>query len=457
MDLDARLESVAVLGAAGKMGSGIALLLAQEMARLRLEPQNRDKTYVLHLVDVNEKALTGLITYLSAQLVKAAEKSIVQTRSLYQDRADLIENTDIISQFVNDSLALLRPSTTLDSLAGSRLVFEAIVEDEKVKIDVLSRINAMCPAETFYLTNTSSIPISVLDDGVGLDGRIVGYHFYNPPAVQKLLELIKSKNTRPELVEFGHELAKRLHKRVVPANDVAGFIGNGHFMRDILHATGEVRRLADEMTEPGAIYTMNKVSQDLLVRPMGIFQLIDYVGVDVCRLIMKVMTEHIERETLEDDLLDRTAQAGVLGGQYADGSQKDGFLKYEKGRPVGVYDLGRNDYILFGEGEWAAKLDERIGPVPDGHRPWRALLTDGGKEEKLATYFGNLARSQTRGAALAKAYLIRSKEIGQKLVNDGVANSDKDVNSVLTNGFYHLYGPISEYAELMADKVGGPR
>ena len=93
---------------------------------------------------------------------------------------------------------------------------------------------------------------------------------------------------------------------------------------------------------------MNRVSQDWLVRPMGIFQLIDYVGVDVCRFIMKVMTEHIPGETLKDDLLDRMAEAGVAGGQLASGAQKDGILKYEKGRPAGVYDLtnGRNKCFM---------------------------------------------------------------------------------------------------------------
>jgi hypothetical protein len=172
---------------------------------------------------------------------------------------------------------------------------------------------------------------------------------------------------------------------------------------------------------------------------------------------MKVMTEHIPGETLEDDLLNRMAEAGVTGGQYASGAQKDGILKYEKGRPAGVYDLSKGDYILFAEGDWTAKLDEKLGPLPSGHAPWRALLMDPKKGEKLAAYFGSLAESDTLGAGLARAYLVKSQEIGTKLVADGVANSEDDVNGVLTNGFYHLYGPINEYAELMVDKVGGTR
>ncbi len=456
MDLGTRLERVAVLGAAGKMGSGIALLLAQEMARLSLRPENKDRTYVLHLIDVDEGALSGLISYLRPQLTKVAEKSIVLTRDLYRDRKDLVENGEIIDAFVGDAMSLLRPSTTLDAVAGSRLIFEAIIEDSKIKLEVLTKIDAICP-EAFYLTNTSSIPIRVLDEGVGLGGRIVGYHFYNPPAVQKLLELITSESTKPELVEVGKELAKRLRKKVIPSNDIAGFIGNGHFMRDILHATAEVGRLSGEMGESAATYVMNRVSQEFLVRPMGIFQLIDYVGIDVCRLIMRVMTEHIDEETLEDELLDRMASAGVMGGQYANGSQKDGFLKYERGKPVGVYDLEKSGYVMFEESDWAAKLDKKLGALPDGHAPWRGLLMDPKKDEKLSTYFRNLATSDTPGAELAKSYLARSKEIGEKLVSDGVANSTDDVNGVLTNGFYHLYGPVNEYVDLVVDKVGGTR
>ncbi len=459
MDLDTRLENVAVLGAAGKMGSGIALLLAQEMAREKLKAGNKDRTYVLHLIDINQESLTGLLGYLRVQLTKAAEKSIVSLREVYADRDDLIENYDVIAAFVEDSLSVVRPSTTLDSIGGSKLVFEAIIENLPIKLDVLKKVDSICGPDAYYLTNTSSIPIHVIDEGVGLKGRIIGYHFYNPPAVQKLLELISTKSTEPEVVAMGGELAKRLRKKVFPANDIAGFIGNGHFMRDILHATAEVKRLmADEgMTEPEAIYVMNKVSQDLLVRPMGIFQLIDYVGVDVCRFIMHVMTEHIEGERLEDEILNKMAKAGVLGGQFASGAQKDGILKYDGGRPAGVYDLSKGGYALFADGDWVALLDEKLGAPPAGIAPWRALLMDAGKSSKLKTYFDALAATDTMGAGLAREYLVRSQEIGAKLVADGVADSADVVNGVLTNGFYHLYGPINEYAELMTDKVGGKR
>ena len=96
-------------------------------------------------------------------------------------------------------------------------------------------------------------------------------------------------------------------------------------MRDALHGIQTAQELAQNMPLPEAIYLVNKVSQDYLVRPMGIFQLIDYVGVDVVRFIMSVMNPYLEDENLHSDLLDNLFDLGVKGGQYSSGSQKDGF------------------------------------------------------------------------------------------------------------------------------------
>jgi 3-hydroxyacyl-CoA dehydrogenase len=140
-------------------------------------------------------------------------------------------------------MSVLRPSTEMNATAEAKLIFEAVFEDEKLKIDLLGKARTIADPDAWYLTNTSSIPIGGLDQKLELGGRIVGYHFYNPPAVQKLLELITSENTLPELEKAGAALAKRLGKKVFPANDIAGFIGNGHFMRDGLHAIAEADRL----------------------------------------------------------------------------------------------------------------------------------------------------------------------------------------------------------------------
>ncbi len=444
MTLDDRLQNVAVIGAAGKMGSGIGVLIAQEMAKQKLQPENKDKIYKLTLVDISEAGLDGLRSYMKTQLTKVAEKSTVVLRKLYEDRQDLIENAEIINAFVSDSSAVLNFTTDLNSLRGAHLVFEAIVENEKIKIKLYKKLKKLCADNALFLTNTSSIPISYLDEKAGLGGKLIGYHFYNPPVVQRLVEVISPKTTVDELNAVGQELGKRLRKKLVPANDISGFIGNGHFMRDGLHAISEVERLKGKFRQTGAIYVMNRITQDFLIRPMGIFQLIDYVGVDIFQCILKVMRTHLGDTTLRSKLVDKMVRLGVLGGQYPDGSQKDGFIKYEKNRPVGVYNIRKKEYFMLND-QWKKKTDSSIGPLPEGFAPWRALLMNPKKQDALARHFDNLSKMNTLGAELAISFLKKTKQIGEKLVSDGVANSADDVNAVLTNGFFWLYGPINNF------------
>jgi len=445
MDLSERLQNVAVLGAAGKMGSGISLLLARDLAMTKLAPENKDKVYRLALLDLNEASLDGLMNYLRAQLLKMAEKSVVQLRGLFADRKDLVENGDMIQEFVSVAMSQLRPATEMEAVGGATIVFEAVFEKEPLKIELLNKAKKFADADAWYLTNTSSIPIGGLDTKLELDGRIVGYHFYNPPAVQKLLELITTDSTNPELKKAGEELAKRLGKKVFAANDIAGFIGNGHFMRDGLHAIAEADRLRDGGDWAPALYKMNRVSQEWLVRPMGIFQLIDYVGVDVTQMILGVMDTYLPGKGLHSDLIDALVAKKILGGQNHDGSQKDGILKYERGKPVAVYELDKGEYVPFASG-LAEAADEELGPLPDGYRPWKALLMDRGKKDVLDAHFAAVKAGENQGAKLAMDYLQASRQIGETLVSDGVALNADDVNGVLTNGFFHLYGPINDYA-----------
>jgi 3-hydroxyacyl-CoA dehydrogenase len=258
-----------------------------------------------------------------------------------------------------------------------------------------------------------------------------------------LVEVIKGESTKQELADFASQFIKSLRKLEVPSHDFAGFIGNGHFMRDALHGMSEAEKLTSEMSFVEAIYTINKVSQDFLIRPMGIFQLIDYVGIDVCQYIMKVMAPHVKDENIHSPLLDKFIEMGVKGGQNHDGSQKDGFLKYEKGKVTGIYDPGKKQYIAVAD--IAGKCDERLGAAPKSILPWKAVVGNPKKEEIFKTYFAELASMNTMGANLAKKYALWSKTIGQKLVLDNVAFSEKDVNTVLLTGFFHAYGPINDY------------
>jgi len=450
MNYAERLENVTVLGASGKMGSGILLLTALEMADLSLKPENKDKQFVLNAVDVSNQALAGLMKYLRAQVQKAAEKKIVALRKVYESCCDLVDNKEIVDRYVSDVCALVRPTTALESAYASGLVFEAVIENPALKIKLLSQINRNCALlnkdsanAPWFFTNTSSIPVHELDEKAGLGGRLLGVHFYNPPAIQKLVELISAASTKAELVEFALTYAKNLRKIVVPSNDFAGFIGNGHFMRDALHGIAEAERLSKDMPFAEAVYTVNRAAQDFLVRPMGIFQLIDYVGLDVCQYIMSVMGERFKDEVIHSPLLDRFIAAGVKGGQFSDGSQKDGFFKYEKNRPAAIYDPGTKQYVPIAS--FQAACDTKMGPLPQPALTWKSAVKHPKKEAALEEFFAKLAAMDNPGAVLARRYGERSREIGLKLVSDKVARSEADVNMVLTSGFYHVYGPINNY------------
>ncbi len=443
MNYDERLRNVTVLGAAGKMGSGILLLTAIEMADLSLKPENKGKPYCLYAMDLSQEGLAGLLRYLKVQVTKIAEKKIVWLRKMYADRADLIENEQVLNQYVFDVLSVVRPVTKIEVAYESNLIFEAVSENKDLKIKIFTQIDQNNSNKPWYLTNTSSVPINLIDNGARLGGRVLGFHFYNPPAVQKLVELILPKNPDAGMEEFAKDYAKKLGKIIVPSNDYAGFIGNGHFMRDSLHAITEVERLSKEMTFVEAVYTVNRVAQDYLVRPMGIFQLIDYVGIDVVQFIMNVMNPFLKDEELHSDLLDQLIDMGVKGGQNSDGSQKDGFLKYEKGRPVAIFNPATKKYDAISN--YQDKCDKKLGKHPDPKISWKTTIRRKDKNEAFAEFFATMKSMPDFGAKLAMEYGKKSNEIGRLLVSTGVANNEADVNTVMLTGFFHAYGPINDY------------
>lgn len=443
MTYDERLQHVSVLGAAGKMGSGILLLTAIEMSDLSLKPENKDKTFVLNAIDLSDEGLAGLMEYLRVQVLKVAEKKTVWLRQMYAHRQDLIENGEIIEQYIQDTLRIVRPTTALEVAYRSALIFEAVSENKDLKVKIFRQIEQNNPKHPWYFTNTSSVPIHIIEQEAAIQGRVLGFHFYNPPAVQKLVELIVTPKTLPDVQKFAGDYAKALRKVVVPSHDFAGFIGNGHFMRDALFGINMALKLAGERTFPEAVYIVNRITQDYLVRPMGIFQLIDYVGIDVVQFIMKVMNPFLKDEDLHSELLDSLMDLGVKGGQHSSGAQKNGFLQYEKGVVSGVYDPAAKTYV--GVDAIKDQADQFLGSMPEGFKPWKSAIKLGDKDAHFKAWFEQLKKSNTPGAKLALAYGANSDAIGRKLVSDGVAYTEDDVNTVMLTGFFHAYGPINQY------------
>ncbi len=316
--------------------------------------------------------------------------------------------------------------TSLSKAEGSLLIFEAIAEESNTKIELLSALKAITTPQTLFFSNTSSIPIIELDRGANLNGQIMGFHFYNPPPVQKLVELISNDKTTSEIKQVAEELGKRLNKILVPSKDVAGFIGNGHFAKEILFSCQWAKKLDRPLSE--AIYLINRVTSDFVLRPMGIFQLLDYVGTDIAKRIFNVMK-------LQDPLVDQMISNSLCGGQTIDGGQKNGFFSYEKHRINGVLNLETNKYDPLPHA-----CDKELGELPSSHAPWKKLLKSPERTALINDYFRELQSSNTMGAEMAKLFLTHSKSVADELVNNQVANNLKDVNTVLMQGFGHLYG-----------------
>ncbi len=443
--LNEMLKQVCVIGAAGKMGSGIATLLLQEMARLEAELTGAigSGQYRLILIDANGTGLDALKPYLRNQLRKYAERTINALRSYFSANPALISNGEIIDYFVTQALDLVHMETEITKASPAKLIFEAIVEDVDIKSQVFQSLARLTTKDALFLTNTSSIPIHVLDEKGHLQQRLIGFHFYNPPAVQKLVELILPAYIEDPFKHLALELASRLQKIVVQSKDIAGFIGNGHFIRELLYACEKVHELSRIHSLPQSICMINKVTQDFLIRPMGIFQLIDYVGIDICQNICHIMSTYLPGELFQEVMIDKMVDAEILGGQYPDGSQKDGFFQYEGAERKAIYSLIERKYVpLTG---WAAGCDKELGPFPKGHASWKHMQRDPKSEEALKHYFAHLNQETTLGAELAQAFLLKSREIAHLLVKQGVAQRIEDVDTVLKNGFFHLYGPDASW------------
>lgn len=434
-ELDRRLAKVAVIGAGGKMGSGISLLLLQEMSWIELSKTGQlgSGVFQIELIDQSEKALSGLYQYLKSQLRRHAEKMIQKLREFWKHDPSLVSNGEMIDAYIDRTLAMARLGKEFSAASDSFLIFEAISEDFQAKISLFNLIESFNRSSPWYFTNTSSIPIHALAEGGNIKGRLIGFHFYNPPAVQKLVELIIPQEDPQNLKLFGETLGRRLNKIVVDSRDVAGFIGNGQFIREILYALSEVEKKGNSLNE--SIHFYDTVTRDLLIRPMGIFQLIDYVGLEVVTQIMSVMEQFLPDPSFKASLLDQFLSKGIKGGQFPDGRQRDGIFSYREGKPVAIFSFETNDYQPLQD------LSSRLGTYPPSWKRWKEFQKEKDLERGIQNYFKELFASQTAGAVAARAFLSHSRAISDQLVKDGVAEKLDDVSTVMKHGFFHLYGP----------------
>jgi 3-hydroxybutyryl-CoA dehydrogenase len=270
------VETVGVVGC-GLMGSGIVEIVATAgMKALYVEP--------------------------SQQLVRSGRERIERSTQKAVDRGKLSErDRDAV-------LGRIAGFAELDRLAEVDLVIEAASEEEPVKLETFRRLDQLTRPDVVLASNTSSIPIGKLGAATARPDLVVGMHFFNPPPVMALVELIPSVLTSSKTLEFARGFAKRVGKTVVVAKDRAGFIVNRLVIPQLC---GAIRMLEEDFATRDDIDTAMRLGMN---HPMGPLRLADYIGLDTVLHIAEVLFAEFEDPMYEPPaLLQRMVAAGDLG------------------------------------------------------------------------------------------------------------------------------------------------
>ena len=272
------LQRIGVIGA-GQMGAGIAQVAAQAGIAV-----------VMH--DITPELCKRGVDSIARNLDRMVERGRFKPEE--RDRV----------------MRRVETTTRLEDLAGLGFVIEAVIENEDAKIALLQKLDKICPPETIFASNTSSISITKMGARTSRAGRVIGMHFMNPVPAMKLVEIIRGLATSDATFQQTRSLAEQLGKTTMTAQDFPGFIVN----RVLLPMINE------------AIYTMYEgvggvTDIDIAMKlgtnqPMGPLELADLIGLDTCLAIMEVM-----HRVLGDDkyrpcpLLKKYVDAGYLGPQ----------------------------------------------------------------------------------------------------------------------------------------------
>ncbi|KAK2366418.1 3-hydroxyacyl-CoA dehydrogenase family protein [Trifolium repens] len=284
----ATVKMIGVIGG-GQMGSGIAQLTAMHGIDVVL-------------VDVNSQALSIASSSISSSINRLVSKS-----QLSQDTA-------------SDTFKRLRFSTDLNDLSLADFIIEAIVESEDVKKSLFLQLDKIAKSSAILASNTSSISITRLASSTTRPKQVIGMHFMNPPPVMKLIEIVRGADTSDETFAATKELSQRLGKTVITSQDYSGFIVNRILMPMINEAFY-------------TLYTNVATKEDIDMgmklgtnHPMGPLELADFIGLDVCLSIMKVLHAGLgDNKYAPCPLLVQYVDAGRLGRK----------------RGIGVYDYSK--------------------------------------------------------------------------------------------------------------------
>ena len=270
------IQKVAVVGC-GLMGSGIAQV----------------------------SALAGFPTVVREVSGDLVEKGL---KGIEKNLARLVEKGVLTDAARNEVRARLTGTTSLDDLKGCDVVVEAIIEQLPMKRELFSALDGVCPEQTIFSSNTSSLPIIEIAASTKRPKRFVGLHFFNPVPVMKLVEVVKTIATDPAVYEEMIAFGAKLGKTPVRANDGGGFIVNRLLVPYLLDA---VRALEQGV---GSIVDIDNSMKLGCGYPMGPFTLLDFVGLDTTYYISQIMFDEFkEKRFAAPPLLKRMVLAGWNG------------------------------------------------------------------------------------------------------------------------------------------------
>ena len=282
--------NVAVIGS-GTMGNGIAHVFAQH-------------GFSVSLIDISQPALDralGIITKnLDRQVAKAALSEDDKTATLGR----------------------LRTFTSIpEGVAGVGLVVEVATENVDLKLQIFRDLDQYAPAEAILASNTSSISITKIAAVTKRPEQVIGMHFMNPVPVMKLVEVIRGYATSDAVTQQVMELSRQLGKTPTEVNDYPGFVANRILMPMINEA---VIALFEDVAGVEEIDTVMKLG---MAHPMGPLQLADFIGLDVCLAILRVLHEGLGNSKYAPcPLLVNMVMAGRLGVKSG-----EGFYQYTAG------------------------------------------------------------------------------------------------------------------------------
>jgi len=282
------LDDVSVIGS-GTMGNGIAQVFALH-------------NYKVNLIDIKQEFLDRAINTISNSL----DRFIKKEKITEEQKVATLNN--------------IKTTTDINNAKNSQLVVEAVTENYDIKVQLYQQIDDICSPDTIFASNTSSLPITKLASQTKRPDKFIGMHFMNPVPMMKLVELIPGFATSEETAAFIKKLSEKLEKIPVEVNDYPGFIGNRLLMPLINEA---IFTLMEGVASAEAIDSIMKLGMG---HPMGPLTLADFIGLDVCLAIMRVMYEGLGNPKYYPcPLLIKMVEAGFLGRKSG-----HGFFKYDK-------------------------------------------------------------------------------------------------------------------------------